>query len=127
MLNLQTKTLAVNKSPETLKQHLANPQVLASYLPDQVTHTQSDADELSFQIMGGTLLRLKPKFESNTLIYVVDGKIEFQLAFDIRQGATDQQALVTIEAQGQLNPMMEMMVKKPLSQFIDQMLTKVSG
>ena len=72
MLNLQTKTITVNESLEVLKQRLSNPQVLASYLPDQVTNIQSNDKELSFNIMGGTLLRLKPKIEIDKLLKRLD-------------------------------------------------------
>lgn len=93
-------------------------------MPEQVTNWQSDANSCTFTIQGMATISLKyAKKEAYQLIEVVpEGKtpLDFNLILRLSPNNLDEQKTTAdVEIDAQLNPMMAMMVKKPLQNLVD--------
>jgi len=93
-------------------------------MPEQVTNWKSDADTCTFTIQGMATISLKyTKKEANHLIVVKpEGKtpLDFDLSVHMKPDVLDEQKTTAgVEIDAQLNPMMAMMVKKPLQNLVD--------
>lgn len=97
-------------------------------MPAQVQNYQATANDCSFDIsgMGTVFLLMKERVENEKVLTVSTGKtpIEFQLMVNLfAQDALTTTAVVQIDAD--LSPMLAMIAKSPLSNFINMMADKL--
>ena len=88
-----------------------------------------DSESFLFSIKGMPTFKLKieEKLTSKKIVLKsVESKITFYLTGYIKE-SDDKNSTFQIEFKGQLNPMMEMMVKKPLQTFIDDLSKNVKN
>lgn len=91
-------------------------------LPDQITNRTSDGDSCSFTIQGlATIgLKFKTKEEFDKIIMIKDGTapFDFEMMFNI-QSINENSSEVVFSLIAGINPMMAMMVSKPLESFVN--------
>ena len=127
MTHIESKTAQVNKPAEQLYHELLNFENFSKVMPEQVTKFEAGKDSFKFSMRGlpEVQLRLEETVEP-TLIRMRSGstKIDFSLMAHIIPQTADT-CEVRFEFVGKFNPMMRMMVEKPLKNFIENLTDKV--
>ena len=122
MKKLESKTLTVNTSAEEVYNFLNNFNNLEKLMPEKVTNWSSTEDSCKFTIQGMATLNMKQgKNQENTLVQMVaTGKNPFH--YDLNNNIKaigDQSCEVNIILNADMNPMLAMMAKGPLENFIN--------
>ncbi|MDO9512610.1 MAG: hypothetical protein Q7J34_12680 [Bacteroidales bacterium] len=99
-------------------------------LPEQVENFISDTDTCSFTIKGmaDVSLRISEKIPNSKVSYsnIVDKPFPFSLVFNINQSEEDSKCTVQVSFHGELNPMLAMMAKGPLTHFVNSIAEKIA-
>ena len=97
-------------------------------MPEQVTNWQSTDTECSFTIQGMASLQMKiVERRANDLISMESfGKtpIKFSLFVNI-EAVNDQSCTALVSIDADINPMLKMMLDKPLSNLVEKLATKI--
>lgn len=114
----------INANEKKVFDFLADFNNFEQLMPEQVTNWQSDAESCTFTIQGMATISLKyANKQAHQLIEVVpEGKtpLDFNLTLRLNPNDLDEQkTTANVEIDAQLNPMMAMMVKKPLQNLVD--------
>jgi len=120
-MNLESKKAIINKSQKDFFDFLSNLKNFEQLMPENTDKFEVDGDSFIFSLKGMPEIRLvvkeKNEFDKITL-GAASSKLNFSLTAIINEISS-----TTCETQllfdGDFNPMMAMMVKKPLQNFID--------
>jgi len=120
-MNLESKKAIINKSQKEFFDFLCNLKNFEQLMPENTDKFEVDGDSFIFSLKGMPEIRLvvkeKNEFDKITL-GAASSKLNFSLTAIINEVSS-----TTCETQllfdGDFNPMMAMMVKKPLQNFID--------
>lgn len=125
------KPVTINTTQKKVFEFLSDFNNFEQLMPEQVTNWKSDTETCTFTIQGMATITLKyARKEPHQIIEVVpEGKtpLNFNLSVNMQPNELDEQkttADVVIDAQ--LNPMMAMMVKKPLQNLVDVIATNLN-
>ena len=121
-MNLESSKIILAKSKQALFELLVLPQSYKNLMPEN-TEFQSDKASFSFQLKGMPEIALKfYKKEHDKIIWqAAGGKIPFELTLHFASKAA-QETQIYFDFRGNLNPMLQMMVKKPLKNLLEQMI-----
>lgn len=122
MKKLESKTLAVNASAAEVYKFLCDFNNLEKLMPEKVNNWSSTEDTCKFTIQGMATLNMKQgKNEKDILVQMVaTGKNPFYYDLNNHIKATgDQSCEVNIILNADMNPMLAMMAKGPLENFIN--------
>ena len=130
MTNIQSETKRVSYSPLSIYNFVRDFKNFESLLPqDRVENFKVDGDSCSFRIKGMTDLGLKisDSVEASRINMVSHGKVPFAFKMDvlISEVSTDESD-VHIEFEGDINSFMKMMVEKPLTNFFNMLVDRLS-
>jgi hypothetical protein len=117
---LGTKT-TVKKSSETLFNFLLQLRNYEQLMPQNIEKFEIDGESFVFGLKGMPEIRLvlKEKLENKLIVLgAASSKMPFTLQIPIER-VSDNISEVTLEFSGEFNPMISMMVKKPLTNFIE--------
>ena len=117
---LGTKT-TVKKSSETLFNFLLQLQNYEQLMPHNTEKFEIDGESFVFGLKGMPEIRLvlKEKLENKLIVLgAASSKMPFTLQIPIER-VSDNISEVTLKFSGEFNPMISMMVKKPLTNFIE--------
>jgi carbon monoxide dehydrogenase subunit G len=120
-MNLKSPKTTVNKSAEVLFDYMDNLQNFKHLMPPTVEKFEVDGDSFVFGIKGMPEIRLIVKEKTPFTKYVLtaaSSKLDFSLINNIKP-IDENSCEVEIEFEADLNPMMAMMLKKPLSNFLN--------
>jgi len=127
MTHIESKKVTVNTSATELYQKLEKPENFKQAMPESVTKFEADDNSFVFGMKGMPEVRLviKEKVEPELLTFeAASSKLDFTLACHITPIDED-----TCEAyfhfEGKFNPMLRMMVEKPLKNFIEALADKL--
>jgi len=128
MTNYKSSLITVQKSQSKVFNFLSDYNNFGKLMPEQVTGWTSTDTECSFTIQGMASLQMKIiERRANDLISMESfGKtpIKFTLYVTIEVINDDScTALVSIDAD--INPMLKMMLDKPLSNLVEKLATKI--
>ena len=119
-----------NLSTKNLFDKLSVIENFETLMPESVSKFELiDSESFLFSIKGMPTFKLKveEKIMSNKIILKsTESKITFYLVGHIKE-LDDKNSTFQIEFKGELNPMMEMMVKTPLQSFIDDLSKNVKN
>ena len=128
MTTIQSDTLLIHTKDETLFSFLSNFNNFGKLMPSQVTNWKSTETECSFTIQGmaDIVLNIVDK-QAFRLIRIAASRktpipLELQWHFN-GIGSQETETMLSVEAQ--LNPMMAMMVKAPLQNFVNMLVAKL--
>ncbi len=127
-MNLETKKSVINKSQKDFFEYLTNLNNFEHLMPENNTKFEVDGESFIFGLKGMPEIRLvvKEKQEFNKIILgAASSKLDFSLTVNIdvvAENSCETQLLF----EGDFNPMMAMMVKKPLQKFIDTLTENAS-
>ncbi len=121
MMNLESKKTVINKSQKEFFEFLTNLNNFKQLMPENTEKFEVSGDSFLFGLKGMPEIRLvlKEKQEYNKIILgAASSKLSFTLTVIINEStATTCESQLLFE--GDFNPMMAMMVKKPLQNFIN--------
>ena len=129
---MELKSLISNSklSTKNLFDKLSVIENFETLMPESISKFELiDSESFLFSIKGMPTFKLKieEKLTSKKIVLKsVESKINFYLTGYIKE-SDDKNSTFQIEFKGQLNPMMEMMVKKPLQTFIDDLSKNVKN
>ena len=129
---MELKSLISNSklSTKNLFDKLSVIENFETLMPESVSKFELiDSESFLFSIKGMPTFKLKveEKLMSNKIILKsTESKITFYLVGLIKE-LDDKNSTFQIEFKGELNPMMEMMVKTPLQSFIDDLSKNVKN
>ncbi|SNR15166.1 orotate phosphoribosyltransferase [Tenacibaculum jejuense] len=120
-MNIEGNNVSVNKSQKDLYEFLVQLENFKVLMPENTEKFEVDGESFIFGLKGMPEIRLimKEKTEySNVTLGAASSKLPFTLAADIQE-VSDNQSNVQLKFESSFNPMMAMMVKKPLTNFIN--------
>lgn len=126
-MNLESRKVTVSKSSKDLFESLEQ---LANYeglMPESIEKFEVDGDSFVFGLKGMPEIRLVLK-EKNPYSKIVLGaassKMPFTLSLTIDE-VSEQSSEAQLFFEGTFNPMVSMMVKKPLTKFIETLADSI--
>lgn len=120
-MNLESKKTVINKSQKDFFEFLSNLENFEQIMPENNEKFEVDGDSFIFSLKGMPEIRLviKEKQEFDKIILgAASSKLNFTLTAEINS-VSENSCETQLLFEGDFNPMMAMMVKKPLQKFID--------
>lgn len=118
----------LNKSAEFIFEFLTDFRNFEKLMPEQIANWQADAETCSFEITGmaSIQLRIVEKRSPEFLKIVAEGKTPFPFSLITRlQKKSDILTESFFEIDADVNPVMSMMVKRPLENLVNIMNDKL--
>jgi carbon monoxide dehydrogenase subunit G len=127
-MNLESPKISVSKSPEDVFNFLADVKNFKSLMPENISKFEVlGEDKFVFALKGMPEIILKKKevMPPNKIVLgAAGGKIDFSLIANITK--TDENSSdVKLDFSGDFNPMMSMMIKGPITKFIETLATNI--
>ncbi len=119
-MNIEGNNVSVNKSQKDLYEFLIQLENFKVLMPENTEKFEVDGESFVFGLKGMPEIRLvmKEKTEySNVTLGAASSKLPFTLAANIVE-VSKNESNVQLKFESSFNPMMAMMVKKPLTKFI---------
>ena len=127
-MNLESPKINVSKSPEDVFNFLADIKNFESLMPENISKFEVlDDDKFLFALKGMPEIILKKKevIPPNKIVLgAAGGKIDFALVANIIK-VDEASSEVQLDFSGDFNPMMAMMIKKPITKFIETLATSI--
>ena len=127
-MNLETKKTIVPKSAKDLFALLEKVETFERLMPENISKFQVLTDtSFVFALKGMPEIFLEKKGStpnSQLVLGEANGKIPFQLTTNITE-VSNNESEVQLLFNGDFNPLMAMMVKTPISKFIEVLVTKM--
>ena len=120
-MNIQGNRIVVDKSQKETYEFLSDLKNFEQLMPESIQKFEVDGDSFIFGLKGMPEIRLVLKEcteYSNITLGAASSKLDFELVADISEIDEDSSE-VQLEFNGKFNAMMAMMVKKPLTSFIE--------
>ena len=127
-MRIESNKSEINKPASEIFSFLTNFNNFQKLMPPQVTNWQSTENDCSFTLSGMATIGMKIVDKTpNTLIKVSsNGKVPFNFTLDILLTETSPtQCIGQFVFDADLNPMMKMMVEKPLGKFFNLLAEKL--
>ena len=127
----QSKKTNINAPAEKIFVYISNFNNFGGLLPEQVEGWRSTENECFFQIKGltemGLLIKEKTPYSKITIVNHPDVSLplSFTLVFDLESSASGSETQTQVTMETDVNPMMAMMLKKPLATFVDTLVDKL--
>ena len=127
-MNLESTKTTVKKSQKDFFHYLTNLNNFEQLMPENIDKFEVDGDSFLFGLKGVPEIRLviSEKQEFNTIcLKAASSKLQFSLRVTI-DAVSENSCETQLLFEGDFNPMMAMMVKKPLQKFIDTLVEKAA-
>ncbi len=124
---IKSQAVTINKSDEEIFNFISNFTNFANLMPQQVQDVKITQDSCSFSMQGMPLIKLKIYEKtpfSSVKMKAEDGKLPFTLSCSL-ESVNETQCIVQFHFEAELNPMMKMMVAKPLGNFLNLLSEKL--
>jgi carbon monoxide dehydrogenase subunit G len=127
-MNLESPKVTLDKSAEETFNFLFDIKNFESLMPDNISKFEViDNDKFLFALKGMPEIILKKKETtpySQVVLGAAGGKLDFSLVADIIEGEANKTE-VKLTFDGEFNAMMAMMIKGPISKFIETLVTNM--
>lgn len=127
-MNLESSIVTIDKSAEESYNFLKKVENFESLMPENISKFDVlEEDKFLFALKGMPEIILKKKEQipfNKIILGAAGGKIDFSLTAHIN-AITDNQSQVKLEFSGEFNAMMAMMIKGPISKFIETLATNL--
>lgn len=120
-MNINGNTVTVDKSAEEVFTFFSDLNNFKEIMPENIQKFEVDGDSFLFGLPGMPEIRLVLKEKtafSNITLGAASSKLPFTLAADINE-ISENKTEVALKFNGDFNTMMAMMIKKPLTKFVD--------
>ena len=126
-MNIQGNNVTVKKSSEELYHFFSKLENFEQLMPESIQKFEVEGDSFLFGLKGMPEIRLvlKDRTEfSNITLGAASSKLPFTLAANISE-ISKNESEVQLDFEGKFNTMMAMMVKKPLTNFINTLTDNI--
>ena len=127
-MNLESPKVAIDKSPQEIFDFLSDIKNFEKLMPENISKFEVlENDKFLFALKGMPEIILKKKELSSPnkiVLGAAGGKIDFSLTGNITEIENDKSD-VQLSFDGDFNPMMAMMIKGPISKFIETLATNI--
>jgi len=127
-MNLESPKINVDKSPQEVFDFLSDIKNFESLMPENISKFEVlSEDTFLFALKGMPEITLKKKELSSPnkiVLGAAGGKLDFSLTGNIVE-VNENSSEVQLEFSGDFNPMMAMMIKGPISKFIETLATSI--
>ncbi|WP_411895958.1 SRPBCC family protein [Winogradskyella sp. A2] len=127
-MNLESPTVTLDKSPEETYNFLSKVENFESLMPENISKFEVlEDDKFVFALKGMPEIILKKKEETphnKIVLGAAGGKLDFSLTSQISEVSINQSEVQLI-FDGEFNAMMAMMIKGPISKFIETLATNL--
>ncbi len=121
-MNLESPKVTVAKSAQYLFDSLSDVKNFEKLMPENIAKFEVLGDDIfNFGLKGMPEIKLKMKDKTPTsqvVLAAASDKLPFTLTANI-DAVSDGQSNVQLQFEGDFNPMMAMMIKGPISKFIE--------
>lgn len=121
-MNLESPKVTVAKSAQYIFESLSDVKNFEKLMPDNIAKFEVLGDDIfNFGLKGMPEIKLKMKETTPTsqvVLKAASDKLPFTLTADI-DALSEAQSAVQLKFEGEFNPMMAMMIKGPISKFIE--------
>lgn len=121
-MDIKSETVAIENSAANVFNRLSDFNNFKDLMPPQVTNWTSTADDCSFTInnMATIGMKIKEKTPHTKIAIVSNGKVPFNFTLDVIINPTADNACTgQLHFIADINPMLKMMVEKPLTNFFN--------
>ena len=129
-MKLESPKVSINKSAQNTFDFLSDVKNFESIMPENISKFEViDEDTFLFALKGmpEIILRKKEMEAPNKIVLgAAGGKIDFSLTANITETGADSSE-VQLDFAGKFNAMMAMMIKGPISKFIETLATNMTG
>lgn len=127
-MNLESPKINVDKSPQAVFEFLSNVKNFESLMPGNISKFEvlgEDTFLFALKGMPEIILKTKEVVPPNKIVLgAAGGKLDFSLTGDITETG-ENSSNVQLTFNGDFNPMMAMMIKGPISKFIETLATSI--
>lgn len=127
-MNLESPRVTVEKPQQELFDFLSDVKNFESLMPENISKFEVlGEDKFLFALKGMPEIILKKKAveaPNKIVLGAAGGKVDFSLTGNIKELESDKSE-VQLTFNGDFNPMMAMMIKGPISKFIETLATKM--
>jgi len=128
-MNIEGTNVTVEKSEEELFNFFSDLNNFEKIMPENINKFEVDGDSFLFGLPGMPEIRLVLKEKkpfSNITLGAASSKLPFTLAANIAK-IEETKSEVSLHFNGDFNPMMAMMIKKPLTKFVDTLSENIGN
>ena len=126
-MNIEGNKVILEKSQETLFNFFSDLNNFGKIMPENINKFEVDGDSFLFGLPGMPEIRLvlkEKKAFSNITLGAASSKLPFTLAANITK-LEENKSEVALNFVGDFNPMMAMMIKKPLTKFVETLTENI--
>ena len=127
-MNLESPKVSINKSAQDTFDFLSDVKNFESLMPENISKFEViDTDTFLFALKGMPEITLKKKdviAPNKIVLGAAGGKIDFSLTGTISE-TSENSSEVQLAFAGEFNAMMAMMIKGPISKFIETLATNM--
>jgi len=127
-MNLESQIVKLNKSAEDTFNFLSDIKNFETLMPENINKFKVlGEDKFLFALKGMPEIVLKKKEtipHNKIVLGAAGGKLDFSLVADIKE-IDNNKSEVKLSFKGEFNTMMAMMIKGPISKFIDTLATNI--
>lgn len=127
-MNLESPKVILDKTSKEVYNFLSQVENFESLMPENISKFEVlEKDKFVFALKGMPEIILKKKEEiphSKIVLGAAGGKLDFSLTSHISE-ISENQSEIQLSFQGEFNAMMAMMIKGPISKFIETLATKM--
>jgi ribosome-associated toxin RatA of RatAB toxin-antitoxin module len=128
-MNLESPKVSVEKSAKYIFDALSDVKNFEKLMPETIAKFEILGDDIfNFGLKGMPEIKLRMKDKiphSKVVLNAASDKLPFSLIANI-EAITDTTCDVKLDFEGEFNPMMAMMIKGPISKFIETLATNMS-
>ena len=124
---IESQAVTINKSDEEIFKFISDFNNFATLMPSQVQDVKITQDSCSFSIQGMPTISLKIYERipfSSVKMKAEDGKLPFTLSCSL-ESVNETKCIAQFHFEAELNPMMKMMMAKPLGNFLNLLSEKL--
>jgi len=122
-MKIESSTTLVSIPIAEVFEKLSNASTYERLMPQEASFRLTDEQHFSFKLGSMPVIPLKMARQTphSQIVLVADGgNVPFELVVNIAEVASQTQIQLVFD--GKINPMMQMMVKKPLTQFLEALI-----
>ena len=127
-MNIEGTKVTTQKSAKEIYTFFTELSNFENLMPENIQKFEVDGDSFVFGLKGMPEIRLvlKEKIEySRIVLGAASSKLPFTLAANIEE-VSENSCTVLLQFDGDFNPMMTMMIKKPLTKFVDTLTDNIA-
>jgi carbon monoxide dehydrogenase subunit G len=127
-MNLESPKINIDKTPQEVFDFLGNVENFEKLMPENISKFEVlENDKFLFALKGMPEIVLKKKeaeAPNKIVLGAAGGKLDFSLTGNIND-AGEGKSEVQLAFSGDFNPMMAMMIKGPITKFIETLATSI--